>query len=161
MLAPGLAAVQAREAVVLTFPGAPEAGLAPNVRASGAEIGEMVEERQFLGSVPKGGLEAARRALPAGVNIEPLPPEQKLMTLDPSTVEQGDAAGEVAVEILPAAGASGQAVAEVLSALPVKVLHANERQSWVLQLDPADLTRLAEEPIVESIFAAPAQEELR
>lgn len=160
-LAPALASAQGREAVVLTFPPAPDAALARNVTESGVEIGELVEDGQFLGSVPEGGLEAVRRALPSGVRVEPLSPDQKLMTLDQSANSPPDPRGGVAVEILPATGASDAAVAEALRALPVEVLDANEQQGWVLKLDPSDLERLAQEPIVESIYAAPSPEELR
>lgn len=158
---PVLALAQGREAVVLTLP--PDSGpdVARAVSDSGVTLGELVEDRQFLGSVPEGGLEAVRRALPPGVRVEPLSPEQKLQTLEPASGDAPDPAGAVAVEILPAAGASDAAVAEALRALPVEVLDANQQQGWVLKLDPADLGRLAQEPIVESIYSAPSPEELQ
>lgn len=159
-LAPALAAAQGREAVVLTFPGAPNPALARDVTRSGLEIGELVEDGTFFGSVPEGGLEAVRRALPPGVRVEPLSPDQKLMTLD-QAAGGANATRAVAVEILPAAGASDAAVAEALRALPVEVLDANQKQGWVLRLDPADLGQLAQDPIIESIYAAPGPEDLQ
>lgn len=169
---PAAAAAQGREAVVLTLPEAPNPALAAEIGASGVRIGELIADRDYLGSVPEGGLEAARAALPEGVGMEPLTPEQKLMTLDPDAARAADGASDgasdaegdvdgIGVEIIPATGASDAAVAAVLDRLPVTVVDPNARQGWVLRLDPADLERLAREPIVESIYPAPATGTLR
>ena len=171
---PAAASAQEREAVLLEFPASPSVESVEQLGTAGVEIGEFVGGTTYYGSVPVGGLAQAQdsaAAIPSGPAIAAVPAQQKLDGLDIPRAGQGGGQGgaqgvtpvqgtgtdaPLAVVIAPAVNAGDTAMRAQLEELPVEILDANETRGWIVRVKPSDLQRLAEQPMIESLSAVPA-----